>query len=193
VVSPWGLSVDGDDLWIADHGSPSVVRLNRQSGDAQRFALPEGTELPFDVVAAGGSVWVSSEASATVTRLDPSTGEAENLAFGGVPYQITFDGTDVWTNGAGNVLVRIDPATGAGTEFDMGTGASKSRGVDFDGRYVWSANPGSRSVTRIDPASGESTVFELPPTARTPLQTAFDGASLWTVNLDSNNLTRLTP
>ncbi len=63
-----------------------------------------------------------------------------------------FDGTNLWTTNSGtDNVTRIDPATGAGTNIALPTGADGPRGIVFDGTNLWNTNYITSSVTQTVP------------------------------------------
>ena len=87
-------------------------------------------------------------------------------------------------------MTRIDPATGIGTNFELGTPPA---GLAFDGTSIWVAGWGDHTVKRIDPATGVATSFPLPTGATGPYGVAFDGTDIWVTNKISENVSRIDP
>ena len=94
----------------------------------------------------------------------------------GGPSGVAFDGRYVWTtNQNTNNVTRIDPATGAGTNFALSANLPMS--IAFDGTSMWATGFFSNTVSRIDPATGVETVYALPGGANRPFAIAFDGTN----------------
>jgi virginiamycin B lyase len=105
------------------------------------------------------------------------------------------DGSIWWVGQWGNILGRIDPETGAMSEYDLPAGAlPHSVTLDANGK-VWYTGNGNGTVGRLDPESGEITVFAMPdPAARDPHTAEFDRAGiLWFTLQQSNRIGRLDP
>jgi virginiamycin B lyase len=84
------------------------------------------------------------------------------------------DGSIWWAGQWGN-LIRIDPATGAMTEYPLPANARPHTvTLDHDGS-VWYTGNGNGTIGKLDPNTGGITVFEMPdPRARDPHTAVFD-------------------
>ncbi|MDJ0944071.1 MAG: hypothetical protein QNJ30_11430 [Kiloniellales bacterium] len=105
------------------------------------------------------------------------------------------DGTIWWAGQWGNLIGRIDPATGAMTEYPLPAGAiPHSVTIDIAGA-VWYTGNKNGTLGRLDPASGEITVYDMPdPAARDPHTAVFDANGiLWFTLQHSNMIGRLDP
>jgi virginiamycin B lyase len=100
-----------------------------------------------------------------------------------------------WAGQFGNLLGRIDPATGQMTEYPLPEG-SLPHTVTLDGAgNPWFTGNGNGTVGRLDPATGKSTVYKMPdPAARDPHTAEFDRQGiLWFSLQQSNMVGRLDP
>ncbi|MDJ0981967.1 MAG: hypothetical protein QNI94_10100 [Kiloniellales bacterium] len=105
------------------------------------------------------------------------------------------DGTIWWAGQWGNLIGRIDPATGAMTEYPLPAGAMPhSVTIDKVGG-VWYMGNKNATMGRLDPESGEITVYDMPdPDARDPHTAVFDADGiLWFTLQHSNMIGRLDP
>jgi len=105
------------------------------------------------------------------------------------------DGTIWWAGQWGNLIGRIDPITGAMTEYPLPEGA-KPHSVTLDAEgQVWYTGNGNGTVGMLDPQSGEITVYNMPdPAARDPHTAIFDADGiLWFTLQRSNMVGRLDP
>ncbi|MEQ9814908.1 MAG: hypothetical protein RLO50_19180 [Azospirillaceae bacterium] len=105
------------------------------------------------------------------------------------------DGAIWWAGQWGNLIGRIDPATGAMEEFPLPPGAhphSVLIGPDGD---VWYTGNRNATMGRLDPATGEITEYPMPdPAARDPHTAILDEAGiLWFTLQQSNMVGRLDP
>ncbi|MGD9739621.1 MAG: hypothetical protein AB7O56_06100 [Bauldia sp.] len=81
------------------------------------------------------------------------------------------DGSIWWTGMWGNLVGRLDPATGEMREFPLPAGAEPHTIVpDHDGN-IWYTGNGNATIGRLDPATGE--VAEFPTEARDPHSAVF--------------------
>ena len=105
------------------------------------------------------------------------------------------DGSIWWAGQFGNLVGRIDPATGGMKEYPLPANALPHT-VELDGRgNVWYTGNGNGTIGRLDPATGEITVFKMPdPAARDPHTAVFDDKGiLWFTLQQSNMVGRLDP
>lgn len=105
------------------------------------------------------------------------------------------DGSIWWAGQWGNLVGRIDPATGAMTEYPLPDDAMPhSVTLDAAGD-VWYTGNMNGTVGRLDAKTGEITVFPMPdPAAKDPHTAIFDAAGiLWFTLQHSNMIGRLDP
>lgn len=100
-----------------------------------------------------------------------------------------------WVGQWGDILGRLDPATGAMQEWPLPAGAkphSVSIGPDGSAWYTGNKNA---TMGRLDPATGNMTVYPMPdPAARDPHTHVFDAEGiLWFSLQGSNMVGRLDP
>jgi len=105
------------------------------------------------------------------------------------------DGAIWWVGQWADILGRIDPVSGAMSEYDLPPGA-KPHSVEIgpDGS-VWYTGNKNATIGRFDPATGEITEYPMPdPGARDPHTHVFDaGGMLWFSLQHSNMIGRLDP
>lgn len=105
------------------------------------------------------------------------------------------DGSIWWAGQWGNLVGRINPATGEMKEFPLPEGA-KPHSVTLDSTgNVWYTGNGNGTVGKLNPNTGEITVFAMPdPAARDPHTAVFDSEGiLWFTLQQSNMVGRLDP
>ncbi|GAB4392669.1 MAG: hypothetical protein Tsb0032_09160 [Kiloniellaceae bacterium] len=105
------------------------------------------------------------------------------------------DGTIWWTGQWGNLIGKIDPATGEMTEYDLPEGTyPHSVTLDAEGK-VWYTGNKNGTVGYLNPATEEITVYEMPdPAARDPHTAIFDDQGIYWFTLQhSNMIGRLDP
>ncbi len=105
------------------------------------------------------------------------------------------DGKIWWVGQMGNVIGRIDPATGEMKEWSLPPKAlPHSVNVDAQGG-VWYTGNGNGTIGKLDPATGEIREFPMPDSAaRDPHTAEFDdNGILWFTMQQSNRLGRLDP
>jgi virginiamycin B lyase len=105
------------------------------------------------------------------------------------------DGAIWWAGQWGNLIGRIDPATGEMTEYPLPEGAMPhSVTVDAAGD-VWYTGNKNGTIGKLDPDTGDITVYEMPdPAAEDPHTAIFDReGTLWFTLQQSNMVGRLDP
>ncbi|MDP2621098.1 MAG: hypothetical protein Q8P46_13165 [Hyphomicrobiales bacterium] len=105
------------------------------------------------------------------------------------------DGSVWWAGQWGNLIGRIDPATGAMTEYPLPAN-SMPHSVTLDrAGNVWFTGNKNGTVGKFDPMSGKISVYKMPdPAARDPHTPIFDKEGiLWFTLQQSNMLGRLNP
>jgi virginiamycin B lyase len=105
------------------------------------------------------------------------------------------DGAIWWAGQWGNLIGRIDPATGEMTEYPLPEGAMPHTvTTDAEGN-IWYTGNKNASLGKLDPTTGEITVYPMPdPAARDPHSAIFDAEGiLWFTLQHSNMIGRLDP
>lgn len=105
------------------------------------------------------------------------------------------DGTIWWAGQWGNLVGRIDPATGGMQEYELPENAMPhSVNVGPDGQ-IWYTGNKNGTVGKLDPASGQITEYKMPDSgARDPHTAEFDADGiLWFTLQQSNRIGRLDP
>ena len=105
------------------------------------------------------------------------------------------DGSIWWAGQWGNLIGRIDPATGEMKEYALPANAMPHSVTIDDAGNAWYTGNQNGSVGKLDPNTGEITVFEMPnPEARDPHTAVFDrDGILWFTLQRSNMVGRLNP
>lgn len=105
------------------------------------------------------------------------------------------DGSIWWAGQWGNLIGRIDPKSGAMTEYPLPAGSMPHTvTVDKVGN-VWYTGNKNGTVGMLDPKTGKTTVYPMPdPKARDPHSAIFDSAGiLWFTLQHANMIGRLDP
>lgn len=105
------------------------------------------------------------------------------------------DGSVWWAGQWGNLVGRIDRATGEMTEYPLPEGAMPHTVTLDAAGNVWYTGNKNASLGKLDPATGAITVYEMPdPAARDPHSAIFDAQGiLWFTLQHSNMIGRLDP
>jgi virginiamycin B lyase len=105
------------------------------------------------------------------------------------------DGSIWWAGQWGNLIGRIDPATGEMKEYPLPANAMPHTVTPDRAGGVWYTGNKNGTVGKLDPKTGAVTVFTMPdPEAKDPHTAVFDPAGiLWFTLQQSNRVGRLDP
>src|SRR5690606_30366372 len=105
------------------------------------------------------------------------------------------DGAIWWAGQWGNLIGRIDPATGEMTEYPLPANAMPHTVLLDDEGNVWYTGNKNATIGKLDPATGEITEYPMPdPAAKDPHSAKFDqDGILWFTMQLSNMVGRLDP
>jgi virginiamycin B lyase len=105
------------------------------------------------------------------------------------------DGSIWWAGQWGNLIGRIDPATGEMSEYPLPEGAMPHSVILDDAGNVWYTGNKNGTIGMLDPDTGEITVYDMPdPAAKDPHTAIFDeDGILWFTLQQSNMIGRLNP
>ncbi len=141
----------GDVVWVASYGgSPSLVALDAETG-AMRTSAQAG-EVCCDLTSDDeGDVWAVDPGGRVVEISDGgvSRGLPVDIDARNAHTNVVYAGGSLWVSSDTTPLHRIDPATGATTDLDVGGGVPF---LQHDG-LVWGASP--TEIWAVDPATGQ--------------------------------------
>ena len=117
----------------------------------------------------------------------PTPNDASVFNFGGQPYNLAFDGTNIWAAYSDGNLRKIRASDGTllGTFARGGNGA---RFIAFDGFNIWVTNPNENTVTKVRASDGADLGGF--PVGAFPNGIAFDGTSVWVANLSGGSVSK---
>jgi YVTN family beta-propeller protein len=185
----------GGSVWVSNHGSGTVTRLDARTGDVLATIDIPG-RLPFGIVAADGSIWVGVQDAGLIARIDPTTNEV--IATITTPATRSLEATSSGVIGFGagevGVVVRIDPAFNTVVaEYTWDT-PGMGFAADDDGVWVGSSDYGTRPVTasvlELDPVTLQ--VLNTVPLPERAFAIVIGDGSVW-VGLTSEVLVRIDP
>ena len=141
----------GDVVWVASYGgSPSLVALDAETGAMRTSA--EAGEVCCDLTSDDeGDVWAVDPGGRVVEISDGgvSRGLPVDIDARNAHTNVVYAGGSLWVSSDTTPLHRIDPATGATTDLDVGGGVPF---LEHDG-LVWGASP--TEIWAVDPATGQ--------------------------------------
>jgi hypothetical protein len=179
---------DGEDLWVTT-GS-AVKRVH--ASDGKVLQTWTGATGAIAIISAAGRIFIAGHLGTStpgkiyVINPDAAPGPVtvfeDDIAI--APFQMTFDGVNLWTNGSG-AISRIDVTTGLDSTFTPGI---TPHDILWDGANLWVSDQGDNSLKRIDPQNG--VVLESIPTGGFGTnELLFDGTNIWVDNFSNNSIT----
>jgi virginiamycin B lyase len=177
------------------------------------FAIPGAGDEPNsirDVAVGFGAVWVmdgkTPSGVPTIHKVDPETGAviasftAVTAGMGGL-----IAGTDaIWynlegdTEGAGTntdpgeTIGRLDPDTGAITEFTLPTDSGPARIAEGFG-YIWYTGIPDNVIGRLDPDTGDVVEYPIPTAGAAPAAITVGPDYVWFGEVDGEKIGQLDP
>ncbi len=199
------LAPDGRVFFVGQQGHYAAV-LDPQTGQFDRWDLPEGAGPHNLVVDDEGIVWYTGNAVGNLGRLDPATGDIEVFDLEDEvrdPHTFIFGADDdMWfTVQGGNRIGHFDPVSGdtriwvaPTTEGRNGPTGVRPYGIKLDsGGNPWIALFGTNMLARIDRESMEMETFDLPEGTR-PRRLEIDSKdNIWYVDYARGKLGRFVP
>ncbi|HEX5088867.1 MAG TPA: hypothetical protein VFV89_13740 [Nocardioides sp.] len=198
--APWdgpvGLASTARDVWVVNHNSPTLIRMDPVTGAVDGITKLPGRKAAGPILAAG-SLWVAMIKSNQVVRVDPTTGQVDGApihldtgacaASSGAGDALWYTSIDIEEFGCHDGTRRLDPRTGMVSPIDYGEGLSMFADL---GSEVW-ASDRDHSLYRVDAATGVLTpaVTLSGGPASNRLVSAF--GSLWVLRTETDQLVRV--
>ena len=182
---PLGVVFRNNEVWVADNGDSSVVRVGAADGQQTRIAVGDG---PFDVAGNSTSIWTANSRNDTVSRVDLSTGQASRqFPVGRNPMFLTAEESRVFVANSGDGTVSVvDAHTGAPLGKPIRVGSEPS-GMTTGAGSAWVANRGSDTVSELQGGQVLNTI----PVGSHPVGVIFGQGSLWVTNEGSGTVSRI--
>lgn len=179
--SPFGLTWDGEDLWV---GSYSGILYEVDPADG---TIITQMNSPGSVASGLGwdwhALWVSDRDDDVIRRVDPETGDvlATLSAPEAWPGGLGWDGWDLWHSNyySPSHIYYLDHETGE-VLLDFPAPQARGMGVACDGISLWNADWLNGMIHELDPETGDVlNSFASPDDS--PHDLAYDGHYLWVV------------
>lgn len=176
---------DGLDLWISDENA-RVFRV--RASDGTLLGTWTGATGARGLVAAAGRIFIAGDLGAAtpgkIYVINPESAPGPVTVFendiGAQPYEITFDGANLWTTNLSGSISRVNVGTVIDSTF---SGFTDPVNVLWDGTNLWVNDFGQ--LKRVDPTN--AAVLET--IAVTAGNMRFDGANIWLSYSDGNHIT----
>lgn len=190
--APWGVAVDGEQLWVSDTTRGSVIRLDARTGtpgDTVATGAPDPRDAGLTI--GDDRLWVAN-LGGTLGVVDRATAApVGRVAVGpGEPAAVAVAGGTAWVplHGPGGALVAVDTDR---LEVTRRVELPESAfAVAIGGDMVWVAGLEGR-VFAVDAATG--TVERTIELGGAPRGIALAGGSVWVTLRDARQVVRIDP
>jgi YVTN family beta-propeller protein len=172
-------------LWVANSGTNSISKVDVGSNTVVGTILL--SFQPIGVVVSGNSMWVAGQSQ--VHKFDTTNNAAVATAFvpvGVSGHPITLVGNVAWVCG-GAQLSKLD----ANLTVSATIQPLESRGMAFDGVFMWVALYGCGRVLKMDSQTG--TVVAIVPVGIRPHSVTCNATHVFVSNEGSNNVSKIDP
>jgi len=181
---------DGEDLWVSDE---SGVVFRVRASDGKLLGTWTGATGARDLIAAAGRIFVAASSGTTtpgkIYVINPEAAPGAVTVFendiGANPYEITFDGANLWTTNLSGSISRVNVGTGIDSTFT--SGFDNPVNIFWDGTSLWVFDG---QLKRVDTTN--ASVLQTIAISGGTMQ--FDGTNLWLsdYNADSIYIVRAT-
>lgn len=172
--------------------SDAVVRSEINRGriaqlrwyDINRLGLKyDAGAYPLGICYDGHYIRTVNKNDNNVCKLDPRTGAKVGADIGVVnaPYNICFDGKNLWVAGEGGIS-KVDATAGTAVNIATVSGAVH---ICFDGKNIWASSVTQSKIYKINAVTNDVTSYNL----SSPSGLCFDGHNLWAAH--SNNISKI--
>ena len=158
-------------IWFVGQQGDYAARLDPETGEMERFDLPEGAGPHTVIVDADGYPWYAGNRDRHIGRIDPATGEITRYD---LPEGINDPHTMAWTSegeiwftvqrsGAAGYVGLFSPQTGDAEIIEVpGQGMRPYGIVTDDDDRPWIAFMGANAIGTVNPETMELEVIETP-------------------------------
>jgi hypothetical protein len=183
---PLHVASDGADLWVASGGGVERVRAS----DGSVVGTWTGAQGSTGVLVARGRIYVTGNTilPGNLYVIDPTLppGPVTTLSnlLDNHPWGIATDGRYVWTANYGGSVSKVDPDTGATTNFT--TGFVSPIGILYDGANIWITDQNVNTLEKLD---SDGVILQSVPVGGAPQFPVFDGSNIWVPNRQDASVT----
>jgi streptogramin lyase len=186
--APYGITSDGNSIWIAQPDGRQITEIDPGSDQASTPIPIGGSEEPSEIAAGDGRLWVVDRGGSqliSVDPADPATQEGKNV--GENPKGVVVDDGSVWV--ANTDSGNVDHFTTGGEELDpvIVDGHPRLMAAGFD--RIWVANENGY-VSAIDPATDDVEKIEVP---GSPEAVAVGSDRVWVTTGTGDQLVAIKP
>ena len=188
---PYGLTWDGQYLWLAGNNQARIYKLNPSTGEViSSFASPNSA--PRGLTWDGQYLWLAGDTQDRIYKLNPSTGEViSSFASPDLqPQGLTWDGQYLWLAGSYyDRIYKLNPSTGEVISY-FASPELYPRGLTWDGQYLWLAGDTQARIYKLNPSTGE-VISSFASPDNDPSGLAWDGQDLWLAGYNQDRIYKL--
>jgi hypothetical protein len=184
--NPQLVEFDGTDVWVANAGSASVMRI--RPSDGKVLETWTGATAASGILAAMGRIFVTGFMNpGSLYMIDPAqpAGAVTILtsSLGNAPIGIAFDGSRIWTaNTLGSISIVSPNPTVVTT---ISTGFTGPQGILYDGSNIWVTDRTAHTLLKLNTDGSIAQTINM---GTTPFFPVFDGTNIWVPNNNSNSV-----
>lgn len=153
---PTGMAADSKSLYLADHKSHVIFKLNSSNGKVEA-EIPSPGFKPYGLAYDGHCLWVLDAEENAILQLNLATFISEKILpnLAGAPAGLAWDGAYLWLGDTRNSkLLQISPDDGT-TIKEIPAPSADITGLAFDGAYLWVADRIANRIYMVLPQTGE--------------------------------------
>jgi virginiamycin B lyase len=192
-----------NEIWFVGQQGDYVGLLRPETGEFERFDLPEGAGPHNVIVGSDGGAWYAGNRQGYIGRVDPETGEVTQFMMPDPeqvrdPHTLLLDESgDIWfTAQVSNYVGRLSPSRdGEVGLIEVPTERARPYGITMDstGR-PWFVEFGSNKIGVINPATMALSEYPLPNADARPRRIALTSDdAIWYVDYARGYLGRMDP
>jgi YVTN family beta-propeller protein len=181
---PDGITVDGDEIVVADAAAGTLIRIR---DDRPASPVPAGSQ-PDSPAVDGAVTWVVSSGDDAVRRIE--SGRTTTIRVGRAPESLAVGASSVWVTNAGDgTVTRIDKRTAEVVGKPIPVGGRPLDIAIADG-VAWVTSFDDGTVTRIDTGVGKA-IGEPIEVGGHPRGIAAGDVAVWVADASGDTVTRV--
>ncbi|MFC1850186.1 transglutaminase domain-containing protein [candidate division CSSED10-310 bacterium] len=188
---PTGLTFDGRYVWLADHKTDTLVKIDPQNENVVHH-IPSPGFWPTGLTWDGENLWNIDYRQKMIFQVDPHDGTILRTLYSPAehPQGLAWDGHTLWVSDSRDRKIRkLDLSDGTAVQ-TITAPARCTHGLTFDGTYLWCSDRIADELYMIDPQQGE-VVMVLKSPGPYPRGLAWDGKNLWNVDYQKDEIHKL--
>lgn len=188
---PTGLTFDGQNLWVADHYTNKIYKIDPESGKVLKIFDSPGHH-PEGLAWDGSHLWHIDSGEKSLYRLNPETGTAVLIleSNSSHPRDLAWDGTSIWIiDHRSDILIKVSPVDGM-MEENYPAPAREPAGLAFDGKYLWVTDRAEDRIYLVNPSDGLC-LSSFRSYGPFPYGLAWAGDALWNVDYENNEIYKI--